>query len=644
MLPKSSLAFYILLQLFGPAASRPAGLKSDALFPRVEVDDAPKWEYYRDVDSATHQANFDKWNAEGYRLISLSSYGSPSAARHAAVWVQRSGPSITAIHDVNTTTFQAWIDEHSAEFVPTVVTATGPQDSAVFSGVMEKGNTAWTQKCDMSADEFEGNDQGARAMNQLLMSFHQYGSASDYRFCAIWQANTNKDKWIKYKSPMPSNQFQGVLESESSKPYWRPASISINEVGDYTSLFLDTDIGSWVARYDLSPAALDEECKSQKAAGRYPVQLIGGGSGENTRYAAIFATQDVASPRKWRVTGLPTIGFTDNAASEAKAVQLIQNFMQKTGVRQTQLSIAKDGNSMLHKAFTWSEPVRPTTQVNDTFLLASLSKAFCVAAIQSLYDNGKLTPRTKAYPLLGYTNPSDPRQQDVTIQQLLDHQGGTSRTISPDPAYNMREIALAQNGGSRPATVKDMIDYMYAQPLDYTPGDNSEYSNYGYVLLSRIIEVVTGKDYFTYLQEEIINPEGLTVKPWSTDPVAHKFDNVIQESHFTGLSAREPQKPNSIAHIYGGDGQYKESVLGAVGLASNAISFSKLAHKHAMWGNGDRTPSVRHGTTSGARTHVESTSEGFDWSMMINTRDFPNGDNDYEDVVQAINNWLLTTV
>jgi hypothetical protein len=55
----------------------------------------------------------------------------------------------------------------------------------------------------------------------------------------------------------------------------------------------------------------------------------------------------------------------------------------------------------------------------------------------------------------------------------------------------MRAIALAL-GLNHPVQKLDVAKYMYGQPLQDTPGTNSAYSNYGYLLLSAIVEQVTG--------------------------------------------------------------------------------------------------------------------------------------------------------
>ena len=63
---------------------------------------------------------------------------------------------------------------------------------------------------------------------------------------------------------------------------------------------------------------------------------------------------------------------------------IMQSFMQTNGVRAAQLSIAKDGVSKFYRAYTWAEAGYRVAQPTDRFLLASCSKMFLEAAVQSL--------------------------------------------------------------------------------------------------------------------------------------------------------------------------------------------------------------------------------------------------------------------
>jgi CubicO group peptidase (beta-lactamase class C family) len=57
-----------------------------------------------------------------------------------------------------------------------------------------------------------------------------------------------------------------------------------------------------------------------------------------------------------------------------------------------------------------------------------------------------------------------------------------------------------------PILPEQIIRYQLGQPLDFNPGERYAYSNFGYSLLGRIIEKVTGQPYDQYVQTEILKP------------------------------------------------------------------------------------------------------------------------------------------
>jgi hypothetical protein len=58
------------------------------------------WLAYHDRTSADHQAHFDNLFPKGWRMISLSVYGSRGDERYAAIWVKRAGPDWSAVHGI----------------------------------------------------------------------------------------------------------------------------------------------------------------------------------------------------------------------------------------------------------------------------------------------------------------------------------------------------------------------------------------------------------------------------------------------------------------------------------------------------------------------------------------------------------------
>ncbi|PPQ97287.1 hypothetical protein CVT26_006680 [Gymnopilus dilepis] len=579
----------------------------------------PAWQFYYGVTAAQHQTSFNQWSAAGYRMISLSVYGQPPNHLYAAVWVQRAGSSYQAIHEASASAYQSWFDTNNqAGYVSTLVTVTGSSSSPVYAGVMEKnGVTNWYQKCGLTNSQYLNELNSAQVNRYFLKSFAEYGSSSDRRYCGICA-------------------YQATFNAETSKPFWRPSYLSVSEDHLISSAFVDTDIGPWVARHGMTASDLQAEHQTQSAAGYYIIHLQGGGTGSNANYAAIFATQDIPTARTWRVTGSVT-GFQNNNAAASQADSLMQSFMQANGIRQAQFTVGKNGNIILQRAYTWAESTRHTTSTSDVFLLASISKMFLEAAVQTLYNQNKLTPSTLVYPLLGYTDTPDSRLQQITVDQLLTHYGGLDDSQSGfDPAYQMRQIAITQGTGANPATIKDIVDYMSKVSLDYDPGARYAYSNYGYILLSYLVEHVTGQDYYAYLKSSVLQPGGYDVRQWPTSPSAHVNDPITQESRYTGLSAAQPQNQALIADIFGGDGMYKENDYGGAALAASATTLVNFIHTHAVWGIGGRQPGTwdREGSTPGTETWAESLDNGIDFSVVINTRDFaPQSNDPFADVL-----------
>jgi len=262
------------------------------------ISTVPAWQFYSRVTSAQHQTNFNKWSTAGYRMISLSVYGQPPNHRYAAVWVQRSGPSYFAIHEASGSAYQSFFDLHAKDgYVSTIVTVTGPPSAPIFAGVMERnGVTNWYQLCGLTNSQYTTALTNAAANRYILKSFAEYGSPSDRRYCGVWYYN---DPWDKYTTFVDESytEYQNTFNSETKKPFWRPSYLSVSEDHKISSTFVDTNVGTWVARHGMTPTDLASEYETQKAAGRYIIHLQGGGTGSNTHFAALWATEDIPTRR-----------------------------------------------------------------------------------------------------------------------------------------------------------------------------------------------------------------------------------------------------------------------------------------------------------------------------------------------------------
>jgi len=199
------------------------------------------------------------------------------------------------------------------------------------------------------------------------------------------------------------------------------------------------------------------------------------------------------------------------------------------------------------------------------------------AAVQWLYDNRQLTATQAAFPLLGFSTPADPRCDQITIQQLVDHRAGFVNSPS-DPTYDMRQIAR-DLGLVRPPTAREIARRVYTtRTLATAPGTNYDYSNISYLIAMAVVEQVSGVSFFDFVRRRLLAPLRITdvaVCP-TAGPAGRPADQVVPEDDGLGLSTIGPQDQTSVAAVFGGDGMFKESTLGSCGMAASATALSRF--------------------------------------------------------------------
>ena len=79
---------------------------------------------------------------------------------------------------------------------------------------------------------------------------------------------------------------------------------------------------------------------------------------------------------------------------------------------------------------------------------------------------------------------------------------------APDPMFQPEAIASAMKV-TAPAGPETIVRYMSAQPLQSAPGTRYAYSNFGYCVLGRVIEAVSGQSYADFVRQHVWAPLGL---------------------------------------------------------------------------------------------------------------------------------------
>jgi D-alanyl-D-alanine carboxypeptidase len=137
------------------------------------------------------------------------------------------------------------------------------------------------------------------------------------------------------------------------------------------------------------------------------------------------------------------------------------------------------------------------SEAGGRFNIGSINKTFTATAIAQLIQQGRLSlDDTVAKHLPDY--PNREAAAKMTIRQLITHRAG---------------VAQFMGGNFGGGTVAEMTKTVGLQPQVFEPGARQEYSNGGYVVLGRIVEVASGKSYAAYINEHVFKPAGMSVDP-----------------------------------------------------------------------------------------------------------------------------------
>ena len=239
--------------------------------------------------------------------------------------------------------------------------------------------------------------------------------------------------------------------------------------------------------------------------------MLGGGTG-------LWHTARVAqaqTKQRWPSASIPITGHSVPELADFDHV--VQQVMARWGLTGGALALSKDGRLVFSHGYGWADiaenqPFQPTSLCR----IASDSKTITAVAILRLVDDGLLSLHDRAFRILTDLRPPtnanvDPRLDDITIQNLLQHTGGWDSAKSFDPQYPpFTYWAAGVLGIDAPPSAEQIIRFMIGQPLDFAPGTRYAYSNFGYNVLGRVIERVSGLSYGDYVQQQVLAPAGIT--------------------------------------------------------------------------------------------------------------------------------------
>jgi len=218
--------------------------------------------------------------------------------------------------------------------------------------------------------------------------------------------------------------------------------------------------------------------------------------------------------------GLALLASLSAQSNFADVDKLFQDFASANHVPGAAWGVIVDGKLTHTGATGYREIAGKTRPDADTvFRIASMTKSFTAMSVLKLRDQGKLSlddPAEMYVPELAglkYPTTDSPK---ITIRHLLSHSEG----FPEDNPWGDQQLSISDEQLSR--MLKSGI------PFSNAPGVAYEYSNYGFMILGRVVTRVSGMPYADYVTTNILRPLGMsstTLEPSSVPPdrLAHGY-------------------------------------------------------------------------------------------------------------------------
>lgn len=206
---------------------------------------------------------------------------------------------------------------------------------------------------------------------------------------------------------------------------------------------------------------------------------------------------------------LPLPARAQLAPDTARAIDaIVVKALEDKSVPSVSIAIVKNGKLAYTQAYGMAR-LDPALQATPQmrYKIGSNTKQFVAAAMLLLVEDGKLSLDDKVARFL----PDLTKANDITVRQLLAHTAGYLDYYPLDYVAPFME---------RATTVDAILATWGKKPLSFEPGSRWEYSNTGYAIAGRIIELASGMSLDSFIRRRITDKLAMhsvvdtSVTPW----------------------------------------------------------------------------------------------------------------------------------
>jgi CubicO group peptidase (beta-lactamase class C family) len=190
---------------------------------------------------------------------------------------------------------------------------------------------------------------------------------------------------------------------------------------------------------------------------------------------------------------ITALGLAQNSVSQ-RLDQIAATELQRQHIPGMAIAAVRDGRIVYSKGFGVTSAESKTPVAPDTlFRVASMTKVLVATAAMSLADQGRL--RLDA-PVGNYVYGLNPQIGQLTAHRLMSHTSG------------LRDEAVSFGPHDEEALGR-AISSWNGSMLFTEPGKIFSYSNPGYALMGRVIEVIRGNPFADVMDEMVFQPLGM---------------------------------------------------------------------------------------------------------------------------------------
>ena len=329
----------------------------------------------------------------------------------------------------------------------------------------------------------------------------------------------------------------------------------------------------------------------------------------------------------------------------------ILRFMRYWDIKGGSFALMRNDSLLYAKGYGYANLADSTEcEVKHIFRVASVSKLITAVAVMHLCEKGKLSPDDFVFGENGILNDTlflsyrDKNITKITVDHLMRHTSGFSNPHG-DAAFNM-ELVAAYLNKPLPLSMDDMVYYATQNKLRAKPGGRYNYSNLGYIVLSKVVEKVSGLPYEQYVKDSVLAPIGCY-----DIHLANNYSEGFRENEVDYYEVKEAEPVlafdgrdtlvmkshggNDVHGLYGAGGWVASPVellklVSAINkcpnkknfLTSETIDFMTPYEKNskpAGWASSNAKFWLRSGSMSGTSALIKAQEDGFTWVFISNS-------------------------